>query len=127
LVPLGEGKWVETAGGWSDAQTQIKGKPGKAQTADKKSAAKPKPATPKKQTKLSFKDQHRLKEVEEALPRLETEIEALEAELSDPELFNRDPNEFQRVNTRLEAARRELEQAELDWMEIEEKKEAFAK
>jgi ATP-binding cassette subfamily F protein uup len=128
LVPLGEGQWVETAGGWTDAQSQIRGKPGKAQKAAKKSASvKPKPAEPKKPTKLSFKDQHRLKEVEEALPRLEAEIEKLETELSNPDLFTKNPDEFQRINTRLEAARSELEQAELDWMEIEEKKEAFAK
>ncbi|MEO0608078.1 MAG: ABC-F family ATP-binding cassette domain-containing protein, partial [Pseudomonadota bacterium] len=37
LVPLGDGKWVETAGGWTDSQSQIKGKPGKAIAADKKS------------------------------------------------------------------------------------------
>ena len=127
LVPLGDGQWVETAGGWSDAQSQIKGKPGKAAKADKKpKAAKPRAAEPKKQTKLSFKDQHRLKEVETEMPRLEAEIAELEGKLSDPNLFNDNPDEFHRINTRLETARSELEQAELDWMEIEEKKEALA-
>ncbi len=127
LVPLGEGKWVETAGGWTDAQSQIKGKPGKASKAEKKvKSAKPKPSEPKKATKLSFKDQHRLKEVEAAMPQLESEISELEGKLSDPNLFNDNPEAFQRINTRLEAARGELEQAELDWMEIEEKKEALA-
>ncbi|MCR9270821.1 MAG: ABC-F family ATP-binding cassette domain-containing protein [Hyphomonadaceae bacterium] len=124
LVPLGDGQWVETAGGWTDAQSQIKGKPGKASKADKKpKAAKPKTNEPKKQTKLSFKDQHRLKEVEEAMPQLEAEIVELETQLSDPNLFNENPEAFNRINARLEAARNELEQAELDWMEIEEKKE----
>ncbi len=127
LVPLGDGQWVETAGGWSDAQSQIRGKPGKAAKADKKpKAAKPKSAEPKKQTKLSFKDQHRLKEVETEMPRLEAEIAELEGKLSDPNLFNDNPDEFHRINTRLETARSKLEQAELDWMEIEEKKEALA-
>ena len=127
LVPLGEGRWVETAGGWTDAQSQIRGKPGKASKAEKKAkSAKPKPSEPKKATKLSFKDQHRLKEVEAAMPQLESEISELEGKLSDANLFNNNPDEFQRINTRLEAARGELEQAELDWMEIEEKKEALA-
>ncbi len=127
LVPLGDGKWVETAGGWTDAQSQIKGTFGQTAKAEKKSkGAKPKQVDAKKQTKLSFKDQHRLKEVEAAMPRLETEISELETKLSDPTLFNDDPQEFSRVNSRLEAARSELEQAEMDWMEIEEKKEAFA-
>ena len=128
LVPLGDGEWVETAGGWTDAQSQIKGKPGKANKTDRKSKSdKPRSGDPKQPTKLSFKDQHRLKEVEEAMPRLETEIEDLEAQLSDPNLFNDDPDAFHRINSRLEAARAELEQAELDWMDIEEKKETFAK
>jgi len=127
LVPLGDGEWVETAGGWTDAQSQIKGKPGKAAKADKKpKAAKPKSTEPKKQTKLSFKDQHRLKEVETEMPRLEAEIAELESKLSDPNLFNDNPDEFNRINARLETARGELEQAELDWMDIEEKKEALA-
>ena len=127
LVPLGDGKWVETAGGWTDAQSQIKGKPGKAANAQKKAKTpKPKPSEPKKQTKLSFKDQHRLKEVEAAMPKLEAEIGELETKLSDPNLFTADPDEFKRINTRLESARAELEQAEMDWMEIEEKKEALA-
>ena len=127
LVPLGDGEWVETAGGWTDAQSQIKGKPGKAAKADKKpKVAKSKPAEPKKQTKLSFKDQHRLKEVETEMPRLEAEIAELESKLSDPNLFNDNPDEFNRINARLETARTDLEQAELDWMEIEEKKEALA-
>ncbi|GAB5456940.1 MAG: ABC-F family ATP-binding cassette domain-containing protein [Henriciella sp.] len=127
LVPLGDGAWVETAGGWTDAQSQIKGKPGKAAKAEKKpKTAKPKTADSKKQTKLSFKDQHRLKEVETEMPRLEAEIADLETKLSDPNLFNDNPDEFNRINARLETARTDLEQAELDWMEIEEKKEALA-
>ncbi len=125
LVPVGDGKWVETAGGWSDAQSQIKGSSDKAVDAKKSKAAKSKASEPKKQTKLSFKDQHRLKEVEAEMPRLESEMAELERKLSDPDLFARDPDEFQLINTRLETARAELEQAELDWMEIEEKKEAL--
>ncbi|MEO1642194.1 MAG: ABC-F family ATP-binding cassette domain-containing protein [Pseudomonadota bacterium] len=129
LVPVGEGEWIETAGGWTDAQRQIKGKPGKPKRADagKSKAEKPKAAEPKKQTKLSFKDQHRLKEVEEAMPRLTAEIAALEEKLADPDLFTRDPDGFAKINATLEKAREDLEQAELDWMEIEEKKEALAK
>lgn len=127
LVPLGDGKWVETAGGWTDAQSQIKGKPGRAKKAEPKAKkSKPKSAEPKKQTKLSFKDQHRLQEVEALMPKLETEIGELETKLADPNLFNADPDEFNRINTRLQTARAELERAEMDWMEIEEKKEALA-
>jgi len=126
LVPMGNGVWIETAGGWSDAQSQIKrpsapgNEPGK-----KTKSGRSKAHAPKAATKLSFKDQHRLKEVEAAMPKLEAEITDLETKLSDPNLFNQQPQEFHATNTRLEAARAELEQAELDWMEIEERKESL--
>ena len=60
------------------------------------------------------------------MPKLAAEIGELETKLSDPNLFTADPDEFKRVNARLESVRSELEQAEMDWMEIEEKKEALA-
>ncbi|MEO0548947.1 MAG: ABC-F family ATP-binding cassette domain-containing protein [Pseudomonadota bacterium] len=125
LVPVGDGNWVQTAGGWSDAQSQIQPE---AQTKSSKPKAKaaPKPDAPKKAAKLSFKDQHRLKEVEAAMPRLSAEIERLEQALSDPNLFTDDPDGFNKINQQLEQARSDLEQAEEDWMEIEAKKEALA-
>ncbi|MEM8616606.1 MAG: ABC-F family ATP-binding cassette domain-containing protein [Pseudomonadota bacterium] len=128
LVPLGDGEWIETAGGWSDAQRQIKGKPGggkrQAAKADKpKTGSTTKPKTP---TKLTFKDQHRLQEVETEMPRLQAEIETLETQLADPELFTRDPDRFHKVNGALEAAREKLDEAEQDWLRIEALKEALA-
>ena len=126
LVPMGKGKWVETAGGWSDAARQVPS------LTSRKAAAPPpqdKPKTqstahaPKRDAKLSFKDQHRLKEVEAAIPRLEKEISDLESGLGDPELFSKDPKKFDDVSKRLEAAKGELEKAEEDWLEIEALKE----
>ena len=125
LVPVGAGKWLQTAGGWSDAQEQIRPKSTKT-SGKKKSGAKSQPSTAPKKVKLSFKDQHRLEEAESAIPRLTAEIEALEKKLADPELFTRDAKEFDRINTRLEASRATLEKAEEDWLEIEALKEKLA-
>ncbi|WP_084397834.1 ABC-F family ATP-binding cassette domain-containing protein [Henriciella aquimarina] len=128
LVPMGGGKWVETAGGWSDAARQVpsltsqKAAPAKDRTKAKGASASGGQA-PKREAKLSFKDKHRLKEAEDAMPRLGKEIEELEAQLADPELFNADPEKFQAVSDRLVAARGELEQAEEDWLAIEALKE----
>ena len=128
LVPLGAGKWVETAGGWSDAQLQIKpmARGEKRPAGAQKAKSKPDPARSKKPAKLSFKDQHRLKEVEAQMPAFESQITDLETALSDPDLFARDPEAFTRINRDLEQVRADLEQAELDWLEIEAKKEALA-
>ena len=127
LVPMGDGKWVETAGGWSDAVKQVpalasQSGPGKKYSPKKKSQNAPQSA-PKREAKLSFKDQHRLKEVEQAMPKLEAEIGELEASLADPELFNSDPDKFRKLTGRLEAAQTELEKAEEDWLAIEALKE----
>lgn len=125
LVPVGEGKWLQTAGGWSDAQEQISPKAPK-QNSKKKGGNKNKEVSPVKAAKLSFKDSHRLKEAEAAIPRLNDEIKALEAKLADATLFTRAPDEFDATNARLEAARAELEKAEEEWLEIEAMKEALS-
>ncbi|WP_300389952.1 ABC-F family ATP-binding cassette domain-containing protein [Henriciella sp.] len=132
LVPMGNGKWVETAGGWTDAARQVPSLTSRraaappTQEKDKPKASTPS-HSPKREAKLSFKDQHRLKEVEAALPRLEKEIADLEAQLGNPDLFGSDPAKFDRLTKRLGDARTELEKAEEDWLEIEALKEEIAK
>ncbi|MEM5516616.1 ABC-F family ATP-binding cassette domain-containing protein [Henriciella sp. AS95] len=130
LVPVGKGRWVETAGGWSDAAAQVPALTSQ-KAAKAESTSKPKPASQpdraaRRDAKLSFKDQHRLKEVEAAMPRLGKEIEKLEAELADPDLYASNPDRFQTVSERLEDARRELDAAEEAWLEIEALKEDLA-
>ena len=129
LVPMGGGKWVETPGGWSDAANQVPSLTSRTASTGKTSGQKAKPSkpaqssAPKREAKLSYKDQHRLKEAEKALPRLEAEISELEEKLGDPDLFNTDPGAFERLTNRLEKAREELQQAEEDWLAIEALKE----
>lgn len=124
LSPLGEGRWVQTAGGWSDAQDQLRQAETKSAPQKRKSSTSRQDRS-KTQTKLSFKDEHRLKEIDQALPRLQAEISQLETDLADPALFNADPKAFEAKTNRLEAAKAEVEQAEEDWLEIEAKREAL--
>ena len=125
LVPMGNGKWVETSGGWSDAANQVPSltsrRAAKAPDQHPKRAASSstKAHAPQRDAKLSFKDKHRLKEAEAAMPKLTSEIEALERELADASLFNRDPKRFETATARLQAARDELAAAEETWLEIE--------
>ncbi len=127
LVPIGNGRWIETAGGWSDAQDQIKGHLNAGEpTVSRQKKATPKAEQSKSQAKLTYKDQHRLNEVEKLMPLLADKIEEFETRLGDPNLFNEAPDEFARINTELEQARADLEQAELDWLDIEAKKEALS-
>jgi ATP-binding cassette subfamily F protein uup len=129
LCPVGNGEWIVTAGGWSDAQEQLKGFRQKG-APDAPKAEKPKTDNaqrPKPQTKLSFKDEHRQKELDALIPKLQAEIAKLEQDMSDPELYARDADAFNRKSTRVGAAREELDLAEMEWLEIEEKREALAK
>ncbi|MCA8900180.1 MAG: ABC-F family ATP-binding cassette domain-containing protein, partial [Hyphomonas sp.] len=128
LCPIGDGDWIQTAGGWSDAQEQLKGLRRKGANAPKaeKQAAKAEAPKPKPQTKLSFKDEHRQKELDALIPKLQAEIAALEADLSDPGLYARDAAAFQKKSERIGAARNDLDAAEMEWLEIEEKRDALA-
>ena len=88
----------------------------------KPAAPRPPPA---KATKLSYKDQRRLQELEAALGALPERISGLEADLHDPNLYSRDPAGFDRLSKALEAARTELSASEEEWLALEERREAL--
>ena len=128
LVPTGDGRWVQTAGGWSDAVEQVPGlgdapaKPAE-KSAKKTKPVREKPSTPAK--KLSFKETHRLKEIDEALPKVQARIAELEAEIADPEAYARDPAGFNAKAATLDELKAEAASMEEEWLEIEEKREAL--
>ncbi|MEH6699248.1 MAG: ABC-F family ATP-binding cassette domain-containing protein [Brevundimonas sp.] len=141
----GRGDIVETPGGWTDFIRQNPGflKPGTHQRpqdaeAERRSAT-PAPASvpapapapaaaaaPKKPAKLSFKDAHRLKEIEGLMETLPADIARHDATLSDPGLYARDPKAFDRAMTNAARARAQLEAIEAEWLELEAKREALA-
>jgi ATP-binding cassette subfamily F protein uup len=122
----GRGAAVETPGGWTDFVEQ---NPGFLAVEARAPTAAPKPAplrAPAVQTKLSFKDQRRLDELETRLPALADEIERLETRLSNPDLYARDRAAWDKASLALENARQALAAAETEWLELEERKEALA-
>ncbi|NBC20224.1 MAG: ATP-binding cassette domain-containing protein [Alphaproteobacteria bacterium] len=126
LVPRGNGEWVQTAGGWSDAVEQVPGLGEAREKPAQKSVKTPKPARAKPSSparKLSFKDAHRLKELDSQLPALRAKISELEAEISDPDAYARDPAEFNAKAEELDRLRDSLSAMEDEWLEIEERRE----
>ena len=95
LCPLGDGEWIVTAGGWSDAQQQLKGTRQKAKLTREPKQKIESSTRPKPQKKLSYKDEHRQKEINERIPELQAEIARLEAQLGDPDLYARDARGIQ--------------------------------
>jgi len=109
LCPLGEGKWVQTSGGWSDAQEQLSGLSDTPEEQKKYSKTTNKAGNntnnAKPAAKLSFKDTHRLKELDTLMPALTAEITKLETDLTGPDLYTADPAKFQNMTALLLAAR----------------------
>lgn len=127
LVATRDGTWIETAGGWSDAQSQLPIPRTKSNAANptKPSPSPRKKSNPAPATKLSYKDTHRLQELERRLPELETEISALEERLADPDLYQKDADAFTATSETLAKRRDELEAAEAEWLDIEARREAL--
>jgi len=121
--PLGNGKWDETPGGWADFDREHGQAISPRASPKKQSAEAPRPAAPKKQTKLSYKDKRRAAELDALMPKLAGEIEALEAKLAEADAFTRP--DFAASAARLEAARAERDNAEAEWLEIELRREAL--
>jgi ABC transport system ATP-binding/permease protein len=122
----GTGRAVETPGGWQDFVSQnpgFFGPPPKLEVT--KAAPPPRPAAPKAATKLSFKDQRRLSELDGLIHDLPGKIATLEKALHDPDLYTRDPAGFDRFSRALEAARSQLSAAEEEWLALEERREAL--
>jgi ATP-binding cassette subfamily F protein uup len=128
----GRGRAVETPGGWTDFVRQNPGfftSEQRAASSQPKSESAPPIAdrrsliAPKK---LSFKDAHRLRELDNLLANFPGEIADLEARLADPALYARNPAEYARLTGELERLRAQLGTAEDEWLALEEKREALA-
>ncbi|GGA11327.1 ABC-F family ATP-binding cassette domain-containing protein [Neptunicoccus cionae] len=124
IVMEGDGEATIYAGGWSDYQAQRKeiSKAARSDKDTKKPASKAQPAEKPKAApkKMSFKDEHRLKELPKVMERLEAEIAKLHEYLSDPELYTTAPVKFQKATEALSERETALEAAEMEWLELEE-------
>jgi ATP-binding cassette subfamily F protein uup len=138
LALNGKGDAAETPGGWQDFIRQnpdffseisrmesikIKGdapkilfeKPVEVATLARKPAAK-----------LSYKDQKRLEDLERLMPEWQAEIAKMEEILSDPNLYTRAPKAFEQTTRALTHTRTSLENGEMEWLELEEKRAQLA-
>ncbi len=115
----GRGNAVIYAGGWSDYCAQR----GPATVEAPKVKPKKKAAKPvEKQVSdgLSFKQQHRLKELSGLIETLEAEIARLEAFLAQPDIFSREPEKFAKASQSLATRQQALSEAEEEWLELED-------
>jgi ATP-binding cassette subfamily F protein uup len=128
IVPEGNGRWTEYAGGYTDMLGQrgadIAGRPvrradlaageTRAETAAPSRAA----ATPARR-RLSFNQKHALATLPDVIARLGEKVRALQTGLADPALYARDRPTFEQISAALTAAQSELAAAEDKWLELE--------
>lgn len=122
----GDGKATIYAGGWSDYQSQRR--------ADEKTAKKVQKNKPKQAVAsvssgsvaggLSFTQRHRLEDLPGEIDRLNAEIAKLEELLADADLFTQNPAKFQKATDALVERHAKLSEAEDEWLDLEELREA---
>jgi ABC transport system ATP-binding/permease protein len=134
IVPEGDGRWIEYAGGYSDMIAQRGGGPLSPDAPVKTgkpipTAAKEKPVgsgDPKAKRRLSFNEKHALETLPAKMTGLEKEIGDLQNRLANPALYAKDAQAFEKASAALVHAQNELAQAENRWLELELLREEFA-
>ena len=126
IVPEGNGRWIEYAGGYTDMLAQrgadLKREAPKTPAADKKEAEKEaKAAAPSASPKrrLSFNEKHALETLPKTMAKLQAEIEKQRLALDDPDLYAKDRKKFDQASAAMTKAQEELQVAEDKWLELE--------
>jgi len=121
IVPEGDGRWLEYAGGYSDMLTQRGAD--LTRTPVVKAAPKEKPARAAEPTqrkrRLSFNEKHALETLPKTIAALQAKIHDLRETLHDPTLYVRDRKRFDEASLALAAAQDELAAAEDHWLALE--------
>jgi ABC transport system ATP-binding/permease protein len=124
IVPEGDGRWVEYAGGYTDMLAQrgadLKRSAVKAVSSESSSKASKggAPAGTSKR-KLNFKEKHALETLPKTMSHLQAEIAKQQRHLDDPNLYKKDRKKFDTASAALTSAQKELQEAEDKWLELE--------
>jgi ABC transport system ATP-binding/permease protein len=131
IVPEGNGRWTEYAGGYSDMLVQRGGdltrevrktKPQKAKKEPTRDATAPQPAKPR----MSFKDKHALETLPKTIAALQAEAAALQLRLEDPQFYARDRAAFEKTTAMLGELQGKIVAAEEQWLRLETLREEIA-
>ena len=127
LVPEGNGRWTEYAGGYEDMllqrgqdilQKDIIRKAEMPKAAPKQKSAAASERAPQKR-KLSYHEKYALETLPGKIRTLEQRVHDLHKQLDDPELFGRDRKAFDDATIALGKAQDELAAAEEQWLALE--------
>ncbi len=134
IVPEGDGRWTEYAGGYSDMLAQRgadltratrKLEPEKpAKTTTEPAAKAAGPAQPKR--KMTFKDKHALETLPKTIATLQQKAMGLQQQLDDPDFYSRDRAGFEKATTKLGEIQHKIAVAEEQWLALEILREELA-
>jgi ATP-binding cassette subfamily F protein uup len=132
IVPEGDGRWTEYAGGYSDmlAQrgtdlTRESSKLQQPRKVSRETASVVAGARPTKR-RLTFTDKHALESLPKTITKLQAEIDGLQAKLADPQFYTRDRAAFEKVTAALGELQLKIAAAEEQWLELEILREELA-
>lgn len=134
IVPEGDGRWIEYAGGYSDMLAQrgadlTRQKP-KREGRDVREAARAAPSAaaepPPVRRRLTFKDKHALETLPKTIAALQEDMRKLHAKLDDPQFYARDRAGFEKVSAELGKLQQRIAAAEEQWLELEILREELA-
>jgi ATP-binding cassette subfamily F protein uup len=124
LVPEGDGRWLEYAGGYTDMLAQrgvdLAGRQAPKAKVEKAPRSEQVAAPGKTaRRRLSFNDKHALETLPKQMAALQDKVRGLQKRLEDPGLYARDAKAFADTSAALAAAQSELSAAEDRWLELE--------
>jgi ATP-binding cassette subfamily F protein uup len=124
IVPEGNGRWIEYAGGYSDMLLQrgadLKREHAKAApTVEEKRDTRPAASSAAPKRRLSFNEKHALETLPKTIEKLQAEIAKQQRLLDDPDLYRKDRGKFDEASAAIATAQNELAAAEDRWLELE--------
>jgi ATP-binding cassette subfamily F protein uup len=125
IVPEGNGRWIEYAGGYTDMLAQrgadLKREPAKPAPLVESAKAAAKGSAPANAAKrrLNFNEKHALETLPKTIAKLHAEIAKQQRRLDDPNLYRNDRQKFDSASAALSAAQQQLQAAEDKWLELE--------
>ncbi len=123
IVPEGNGRWIEYAGGYTDMLAQrgedlAREAPGATAVEEKKETRAAAPSAASKR-RLNFNEKHALETLPKTMTKLQAEIAKQQKLLDDPDLYAKDRKKFDAASAAIAKAQEELAAAEDRWLELE--------
>ena len=124
IVPEGDGRWIEYAGGYSDMLAQrgedlAREAPQAPAVVEEKKETKAAAPSAAPKRRLNFNEKHALETLPKTMAKLQAEIAKQQKLLDDPDLYAKDRKKFDAASAAIAKAQEELAAAEDRWLELE--------